>query len=601
MDISASSPLPQPDDSDHYTSHAELSRRLLKRARRASNPEVVSSKKFKPSGVTPAGSPIQYETPHPSILTEEQKFRLNSSRGLPVHPDQFSPLPVSRRIVSRTGSRNLKENASLRAQKKSKSLASPFNSRPGSAASSPQKSQQTRLSPASTQHSTQKLFKRTLSDTNYNPNIPQSASTTNSPTHAHSPLRARRPSAPSPPRPNNWLPKDTVPGSFDFNFHSGIASPFFLPSATNDIDFNRPPSSLSVYGDYGDTESQFFDEVQGVSTPATKKQRAYALGSALADDDDDEGLEEPDLTITQHVMDVDISPAAAGMKVLPMRERSPWLSDSLISPPASQEWRRPPQEGAHTQSPTPDVDMYDEISLGLGLPPNFGAPVAASRDDEDRVGEETADEPNVGGEGDLKHMFDGLALATKHRFLNARTRSLDSATDDQERREQDEQTKPKGRDRRGTIRASDFNFKTASGSSFAPPRRTRSGTVIGPPAPAPRSSFNDVVGEVNEEEELNGWCADGWVVAAPPSPVVSRKRPAPGKHRDVDADADMGGSPDRSDELDTLGKGLLPSPVLHFKNKGNLGKAVTRDVVMEEDEDEEDDELLLKPGFNVWE
>ncbi|KAJ7154558.1 hypothetical protein C8R46DRAFT_1297036 [Mycena filopes] len=560
MDISASSPLPQPDDSDHYTSHAELSRRLLKRARRASNPEVVSSKKFKPSGVTPAGSPIQYETPHPSILTEEQKFRLNSSRGLPVHPDQFSPLPVSRRIVSRTGSRNLKENASLRAQKKSKSLASPFNSRPGSAASSPQKSQQTRLSPASTQHSTQKLFKRTLSDTNYNPNIPQSASTTNSPTHAHSPLRARRPSAPSPPRPNNWLPKDTVPGSFDFNFHSGIASPFFLPSATNDIDFNRPPSSLSVYGDYGDTESQFFDEVQGVSTPATKKQRAYALGSALADDDD-EGLEEPDLTITQHVMDVDISPAAAGMK-----------------------------EGAHTQSPTPDVDMYDEISLGLGLPPNFGAPVAASRDDEDRVGEETADKPNAGGE------------ATKHRFLNARTRSLDSATDDQERHEQDEQTKPKGRDRRGTIRASDFNnFKTAS-SSFAPPRRTRSGTVIGPPAPAPapRSSFNNV-GEVNEEEELNGWCADGWVVAAPPSPVVSRsgKRPAPEKKNgDVDADAEMGGSPDRSDELDTLGKGLLPSPVLHFKSKGK-GKAVTRDVVMEEDE--EDDELLLKPGFNVWE
>lgn len=57
------------------------------------------------------------------------------------------------------------------------------------------------------------------------------------------------------------------------------------------------------------------------------------------------------------------------------------------------------------------------------------------------------------------------------------------------------------------------------------------------------------------------------------------------------------GSPDRSDELDTLPKasGLLPSPVLHFKRKG---KAVTRDVVMEEDED---DELLLKPGLNVWE
>ncbi|KAJ7034581.1 hypothetical protein C8F04DRAFT_1101447 [Mycena alexandri] len=404
---SASSPLPELDDPDQYTSHAELSRRLLKRARRASNPEVFWSKKFKPSGVTPAGSPMQYETPHPSILTEEQKFRLNSSRGVHVHPDQFSPLPVPRRMISRTASRNLKENASLRAQKKSKLLDSPFNSRPSSATSSPQKSQPASLSPTSTQHSTQKLFKRTLSDTNYNPNIPQSASTTNSPTHAHSPLRARRPSAPSPPRPNNWLPKEAAPGSFDFNFHSGIASPFFLPSATNDIDFNRPPSSLSFYGDYGDTESQFFDEVQGVSTPATKK-RAQTLGSAVVDDD--EALDEPDLTITQHVMDVDVAPSA-GMKVLPMRERSPWLSDSLISPPASQEWKCPPKESAYTHSPTQDVDMYDEISLGLGLPPNFGAPVSGDRDDEDRTDEPIADadEPNA-GERDLKNMFDGLAL-----------------------------------------------------------------------------------------------------------------------------------------------------------------------------------------------
>ncbi|KAJ7749217.1 hypothetical protein B0H16DRAFT_1691974 [Mycena metata] len=571
----ASSPLPELNDPDQYTSHAELSRRLLKRARRSSNPEVFSSKKFKTSAVTPAGSPMQYETPHPSLLTEEQKFRLNSSRGVPVHPDQFSPLPVGRRI-SRTASRNLKENASIRAQKKSKLLDSPFNSRPSSAASSPQKSQPVSLSQISTQHSTHKPFKRTLSDTHYNPNIPQSASTTNSPTHAHSPLRARRPSAPSPPRPNNRLPKEAAPGSFDFKFHSGIASPFFLSSATNDIDFNRPPSSLSFYGDFGDTESQFFDEVQGVSTPATKK-RAQTLGSAVADDD--EALDEPDLTITQHIMDVDI-PHTVGMKALPTRERSPWLSDSLISPPASQEWKRPPQENAYTHSPTRDVDMYDELSLGLGLPPNFGPPVSSDRDDKD------ADEPNA-GEHDLKNMFDGLALATKNRFLNGRTRSLESpstANDDPE------QPKPKGRDRRGTIRASDFK------TTFAPVRRTRSGTVIGPPAPLQRArSLNGpdsaAIGEVSEDEELNGWCADGWVVAAPPSPVVSRKRPP----RTTDANM---GSPDRSDELDTLSKasGLLPSPVLHFKKKG---KVVTKDVVMEEED--EDDELLLKPGLNVWE
>ncbi|KAJ7836723.1 hypothetical protein B0H13DRAFT_2422715 [Mycena leptocephala] len=522
--VSASSPLPETDDPDHYTSHAELSQRLLKRARRSSNPEPFSSKKLKPSGVTPAGSqsgsPSQYETPHPSALTEEQKFKLNSSRGLPVHPDQFSPLPVARRITSRTASRNLKENASLRGLKRGKLLDSPFNSRPSSAASSPQKTQPVLPSPVSTEHSTHKSFKRTLSDTHYNPNIPQSASTTNSPTHAHSPVRARRPSAPSPLRPGNWLPKETALGSFDFNFHSAFVNPFSLPSSVNDTDFNRPPSSLSFYGD---TESQFFDEVQGSSTPATKK-RAYTLGSAVADEDD-EHLE-PDLTITQDAMDIDV-PRSAGMKLIPT---------------LSQEWKIPPQEGAYTHAPSQDVDMYDEISLGLGLAPDFRAIGPASENAAEEPASH-ADELNA-GDRELKNMFDGLGLATKNRFLNNRTRSLDSAAADDE-----VHPRPKGRNRQNTIRASDFK------NSVAPARRTRSGT-------APSASV-----EVNEDEELNGWCADGWVVAAPPSPVVTRL-------------------------------GVLPSPVLHFKKKSG-STAVAKDIVMEEDE--EDDELLLKPGFNVWE
>ncbi|KAJ7842418.1 hypothetical protein B0H13DRAFT_2413701 [Mycena leptocephala] len=581
--VSASSPLPETDDPDHYTSHAELSQRLLKRARRSSNPEPFSSKKLKPSGVTPAGSqsgsPSQYETPHPSALTEEQKFKLNSSRGLPVHPDQFSPLPVARRITSRTASRNLKENASLRGLKRGKLLDSPFNSRPSSAASSPQKTQPVLPSPVSTEHSTHKSFKRTLSDTHYNPNIPQSASTTNSPTHAHSPVRARRPSAPSPLRPGNWLPKETALGSFDFNFHSAFVNPFSLPSSVNDTDFNRPPSSLSFYGD---TESQFFDEVQGSSTPATKK-RAYTLGSAVADEDD-EHLE-PDLTITQDAMDIDV-PRSAGMKLIPTRERSPWLSDSLISPPVSQEWKIPPQEGAYTHAPSQDVDMYDEISLGLGLAPDFRAIGPASENAAEEPASH-ADEPNA-GDRELKNMFDGLGLATKNRFLNNRTRSLDSAEADDE-----VHPKPKGRNRQNTIRASDFK------NSVAPTRRTRSGTVIGPPTTIQRvRSLNGPedavgIGEVNEDEELNSWCADGWVVAAPPSPVVTRKRPGMRKGAVI-------GSPDRPDELDMMskGSGLLPSPVLHFKKKSG-STAVAKDIVMEEDE--EDDELLLKPGFNVWE
>ncbi|KAJ7096126.1 hypothetical protein C8R44DRAFT_889844 [Mycena epipterygia] len=568
--ISASSPPQEIRDPDHSMSQSELPRGLLKR--RSSNPEAFSSKKLKTAGITPSGSPKHYDTPHPSALIEEQIFMLNSSRGLPVDPDQFSPLPVARRIISRTASSNLKENASLRALKKSKFCESPFNSRPNSAASSPQKAQLVRALPNSTEQSTQKPFKRTLSDTNYNPNLPQSVSATNSPPH-HSPARIRRPSAPSPSRPVTWFPKEITIGSFDFNLHTTYGNPFSLPS--NNIDFDRPPSSLSFY----DSDAQFFNEAQGISTPATKK-RAYTLGSAIAGDDDE--LYEPDLTIT-HAMDVDFA-SSSGMKPMPMRERSPWLSDSLISPPASQEWNRAPLEGGYTRSPPQDGGMYD-VPLDLGVvsePPVFVP-----------GGEETvetaphAEEHNVGAR-DLKSMFDGLGLATKNRFLNSRTRSLDSpvasvSADDQI------QKKPKGRDHRGTIRASYFpKTKTVTA------RRTRSGTVVGPQAPIQRAhSLNGPeirgIGEENEDQdELNGFRADG---CAPPSPVILRQRPG---MTVILADSDL------PDELDVLatGSGPMHSPVLQLKKKGG-SKGKARAVVMEDDES--DDELLLKPGFNVWE
>ncbi|KAJ7096158.1 hypothetical protein C8R44DRAFT_749007 [Mycena epipterygia] len=562
--ISASSPLHEPEDSDSYMPHTELSPRLLKRARRSSNPEVFSSKKIKASAVTPAGSPSQFETPYPSALTEEQKFKLNSSRGLPMHPDQFSPLPAARPVIPRTAS---KENRSRRLPKKDASLDSPFNSRPNSARSSPQKR-------TFSSQPTQKLSKRTLSDTKYSSNIPQSASTANSPTRAHSPVRSRRPSAPSPPRPGTWMPKEKNIGSFDFDFHSALVNPFFLPSATNDIDFNRPPSSLSFYGD---SDLQLFDDGQVFSTPETVK-RAYTLGSDVAEYDENfpyDGDREPDLTMTQDTMDVDL---AYGMKALPMRERSPWLSDSLISPPVSQEWKRHPKEGAYTHSTSEDIEMYDDISHGLGV--QFAPLVLSEEDDADaaapvlRTDGKTRDD-------DLKQMFDGLALVPQNRYFNNRTRSLDSSNPAST--EDDVNVKPKGRDRRGTIRASDFSKVAASA------RRTRSGTVIGPPAPVPRARSLETgsIGEVNEDEELNGWCADGWAVAAPPSPVVSRKS-HPRMVRDAQAHSPVGFAGT------VKGFGLLPSPVLQRKSRKGKG----REVVLEEDEE---DELLLRPGFNVWE
>ncbi|KAJ7249370.1 hypothetical protein C8J57DRAFT_1668954 [Mycena rebaudengoi] len=181
--------------------------------------------------------------------------------------------------------------------------------------------------------------------------------------------------------------------------------PFLLRSSMNEIDFNRPPSSLSIYGDPEHIDPK----------------RAYSLGSALVDNEDsDDEHDQPDLTITADAMDVD-APSSTGMKPPRMRKRSPWLSDSLISPPVSQEWNHPPQERAYTQSPPHDVDMYDGFSLGLG--PGLAAFVPGGEQVEDPVLRRSQ---NATDGDHLKHMFDGLDLAPKSRFLNTRTRSLDS-------------------------------------------------------------------------------------------------------------------------------------------------------------------------------
>ncbi|KAJ7670356.1 hypothetical protein B0H17DRAFT_1246108 [Mycena rosella] len=541
--LPASSPLHEFETSEASVSRSQSSPRPLKRVRRSSNPEFFFPSKLESSIVTPAASTSQFETPYPSALAEEQKFKLKSSRGLPMHPDQFSPLPTAHPVRYRTFSSNLfKENVSRRVPKKDASLDSPFNSRPNSACSSPRN-----RTPASSS-TKQKLPKRTLSDTNYNPNIPQSASTTNSPTH--SPTRPRRPSAPSPPRPGTWIPKETTFGNFDFDFHSALANPFFLSSATNDIDFNRPPSSLSFYGEL---DSELFDDSQAISTSANTN-RAYPLDSAFEDDDEDFGDGENDRTITQDTMDVDLS----------------------MSPPASQEWTHRPQTGAYTYSPPEDFDMYDDISLGLSL---RLAPLVPNEEDGASPPVLHTDRGKT-RDTDLKHLFDGLALAPRTRFLTTRTRSLDSP-DSPTPADSNSNARPKGRDRRGTIRASDFPIKAA----FAPARRTRSGTVIGPPAAVPLSRSGalgsldgtepDSIGEVSEDEELNGWCSDGWAVAAPPSPVVSRKLRWPAQNASQEAH-----SPIRAD----ANVGLLPSPVLQRKLRKGKGREIVSEEEGEEDE-----------------
>jgi hypothetical protein len=138
-----------PPDMDDLT-RTQMAHRMLKRSRRVALAEQLEDKNVdhirehlakrikrtqeRVSNLEPAGVPIDmppqddftFQTPFPSPQSAHE------SAVAPLVPEQLSPVPVAKRLLSRTSSRNLKENSA-----RSQVLASPFSSRPGSAASSP--------------------------------------------------------------------------------------------------------------------------------------------------------------------------------------------------------------------------------------------------------------------------------------------------------------------------------------------------------------------------------------------------------------------------------------------------------------------------------
>ncbi|KAF8449317.1 hypothetical protein L210DRAFT_2658394 [Boletus edulis BED1] len=138
-----------PPDVDDLT-HTQMTRRMLKRSRRVALAEQIEDKNVEhirehlakrikrnqehifdlehtevPFDVAPQDD-VTFQTPFPSQSARE------STVDKPLVPEQLSPVPVVNRVMSRTISRNLKENSTH-----PQTLASPFNSRPGSAAASP--------------------------------------------------------------------------------------------------------------------------------------------------------------------------------------------------------------------------------------------------------------------------------------------------------------------------------------------------------------------------------------------------------------------------------------------------------------------------------
>ncbi|KAF9219708.1 hypothetical protein BS17DRAFT_788649 [Gyrodon lividus] len=149
-----------PPDKDDLT-RSEMTRRMLKRSRRAALAEQVQDKNIDRTllieplakrtkhtdkrvvNTGPSTEPLDMPLPQDDLSLQTpfpaSEYIHESAVVKPLISDQLSPVPVAKRILSRTSSRNLKENSTH-----SQTLASPFHSRPSSAVSSPKRKSKAR-------------------------------------------------------------------------------------------------------------------------------------------------------------------------------------------------------------------------------------------------------------------------------------------------------------------------------------------------------------------------------------------------------------------------------------------------------------------------
>lgn len=355
----------------------------------------------------------RYETPHPSLLSESQAYKLPSSVGSYLSPSKFSPIPKgssTRHTHRRTSSTNLKENASVTASYSPFPRKQPQNTKKyGKSRRSRRKRVAVPLeSPFNSSGSAS-----SASSPGTGPNISRlaSQSATNLPDSIESPVKTRRPSAPTPPRLSDWkyfpthtvsaldLRSPIVDSHLDADLPPNAFLSFARPSSNHSQpDFNRPPSQLSMY-DYNSAavyddkpmdidnidsanHDAFFMGVRGTSTPFkhlgslnphdrqvggamdhTALTRSALLQSIAGTETDtdcdscgfDSDDEDMDSKRPNHffrrlkLTSMNRSKTGSGYvtpddsgdeKICP---RSPWINDSLISPPKTIDWQLVPK------------------------------------------------------------------------------------------------------------------------------------------------------------------------------------------------------------------------------------------------------------------
>ncbi|KZP13242.1 hypothetical protein FIBSPDRAFT_936496 [Athelia psychrophila] len=309
-----SSPLENLTDQEEDLSRSQMARRMLKRTRQAAqitdetqavdpdpsqepdrsskrtkrtvptslgvdNDSVTSLNDLRTTGPTDAS---QFQTPfgdayiHPSLVTQ------------PLSQEEMSPLPVANRILSRTSSRNLKENATKSRPSSSKGLASPFTSRHNSDHSSPGSKKPRKSLPKSKNITTLGTRRPALTTKShsFNSTSQNKASSKSQPLQPHEPAFTMNHSAHTSPRLPNPLARNRFPSSHTL---AQVSRPdwFVPPKIVNRNTTMDSDEEMSTPPDFGiersiGSSSFLADSPLSFSTPSRRK--LPTLASAVEDD-----------------------------------------------------------------------------------------------------------------------------------------------------------------------------------------------------------------------------------------------------------------------------------------------------------------------------
>jgi hypothetical protein len=308
---------------------------------------------------------VPFETPFPTELSLSQTFRLPSSRGSHISPSNMSPVKSKRNLDTskwkensdaahrpralRTYGGSRKTRSVRGGTKRTALLESPFSV--NSSSSSPNK-ESSHGPTTKTRLGTQK---RTLSDTGFLQNLPAvSHSTTTSPLKMDAGNVITLHRRPSEPVMSHAQEEFQFPAG---NFASAPQnqSAYMDSIFSLNVDFNRPPSQLSMYdynlGSGAHDEAAldinldgFFAGMQCASTPharRTRRGKDLVASSVEMDEDSDEdsifGSADIDGKSIQAHSGRRIVSSASGLVSIAddvdETAMSSWISDSLISPP----------------------------------------------------------------------------------------------------------------------------------------------------------------------------------------------------------------------------------------------------------------------------